>query len=615
MQVFRILGRLLLLSVSVNGWCQGTVYKGYNTEITFPLNGKVSSTWGSTHLKKHLFSGTVYSQTLNFGFVLKDKKAELIKDLESPEIEIAKIDLSSAPEISTKTEVYYGQSGKRKDIKYQAHVFIDAAEDYYLHFEIDKSDYYYQNAIEFLTQILQGVKLNAQTADGKLLEPNLSGLEFEVFTNNDQRFMVGNEGAQPMLRQGPGDDLFLLWPDITEEHKLTQLNLKGEIVKEYDFGTSEIYDAYAHEDGFVVLISHPNMLEGRLRYHHLYLEKYNYKQEKIWSTHLMGIDNIEKVGDQRFAYWGESSTRLAWSGEYYAVYFASYRKWPDRVTHQGDVFLTLTPEGVLMYENDDYYALNSTWDVSHSFAQELIFDGEKFYRMALGDAYPRAINLERSYPVAREAYNWRIHNAKTGSFSKFPGEIGDNYVFDTDFAPPILADGNVLFAYTTEFKVNGVKDQTYGKSKCNDLFLTFLDTTCNVTKSFRLTTTPKFDEQKVSIAYLGNDELLVKFRRIDPRPKGATENNARNGEWQEMLMLYDLKSSNAIKIIPIEYEYNSKKVKSFSLSNERTPYSNCFGDYGKMNQTTPLFTHKNGQVYMAKFLLEGSGLQLVEIGR
>jgi len=52
-----------------------------------------------------------------------------------------------------------------------------------------------------------------------------------------------------------------------------------------------------------------------------------------------------------------------------------------RDDHTGDAFLTFDDKG-----KDIKYAY--VWGTSHSIEQKLIYDGDKFYNVSLGDAWP-----------------------------------------------------------------------------------------------------------------------------------------------------------------------------------------------------------------------------------
>lgn len=582
--------------------------------VLIALEEEVFSTERSSdHKVYYSHNSGRYSERFFVGILTKENKAEMVEDLRATQ----QSHKSFAPEgngafAALATESYYGEKGRGKNKDLIGHLFIEIDAYHYLHFYVNRSVANFDAAMDLLNSVLAQVQVNQPTAQGQLATNAIKGFNFKVMNIEGAQYSRGRMGTDVMLRQGRNGEILMLWPDANEEHHMTVLSPDGEVLKDYNFKTSEVYDVVAHDDAFVLLISHPNRLDGKLRHFHLYMEKYDWSQKPIWSTHLMGVDDIKKVGDQRFAYWGSSSTRLAWSGEYYAAHFASYRKWPDLVTHQGDVFLTLTPDGKIMKDMEDYYAYNSTWDVSHSFAQEMVFDGEKFYRMALGDAYPRAIALERSYPQKQSSQV--VYNSKSGDFLEFPGKDGDNYVYDTEFSPPLVNyNGQILFMYGTELRVGGKRTATFGKSSCNDLFLKALDTTCKVSKSYRITNTASWEEKNMSMARIDSHRILVKYQRIDPMPKGVKKPAWYSGDIQEVLMVYDLKKKSKESKAVLKSQFHGKAEGTFSISSERKPYSFDAGSYGEQLACSQLYTHSDGRIFMVKFLLEGPGFQLIEI--
>ena len=588
-------------------------FSAFGVVIELEEEGVFKKEWSSRHTVYMTHDNGVYFRKFNVGLLKKKHKDYYTADLKSTaEVhDVFKPQLNQALN-GLKSEAYFGETGRGRDKQIVGHLFIDVDDYHYLHFYLKRGVDQFNMTMEVLNEVLNKVRINQATGQGQLATNKIKHFNFKVMDVTGSQYVRGDEGTNVMLRQGRNGEILMLWPDALERHQLTVLSTEGRVIKEFNFRESEVYDVIAHDDAFTVLISHPNEVDGNLRYHHLYIEQYDWNQKQLWSTHLMGVDDIKKVGDQRFAYWGSSSTRLAWSGEYYAAYFASYRKWPDLVTHQGDVFLTLTADGKVMHEMEEYYAYNSTWGVSHSFSQELIFDGEKFYCMALGDAYPRAIWLERSYPVEKSMYT--RYNAETGKFLEFPGKTGDNYVYDTDFSRPVLDDKNqVLFLYGTELRVNGKRTATYGKSTCNDLFLKVLDTACKVRKSFQITATPDWEERNMSLAWLGNSKVLIKYQRIDPMPKGARKPSAFAGDVEEMLVVYNLNTKKKEAKSTIKAHYHDDMVAKFSLDSDRGSYTYDAGSYGRRLACSELYTHSDGRVFMVKFLLEGSGFQLIEI--
>jgi hypothetical protein len=90
-----------------------------------------------------------------------------------------------------------------------------------------------------------------------------------------------------------------------------------------------------------------------------------------------------------------NSGRLGYGKGRIAVQFAHYNhfgmKNGKRDDHTGDAFLTFNEDG-----KDAKMAY--AWGTSHSIEQKLIYDGDKFYNISLGDAFPQNSHISYVYP-------------------------------------------------------------------------------------------------------------------------------------------------------------------------------------------------------------------------
>ena len=90
--------------------------------------------------------------------------------------------------------------------------------------------------------------------------------------------------------------------------------------------------------------------------------------------------------------------------------------------------------------------------VSHSFSQFILSDGEYVYRLDLGDAYPRAVNLAKSvvYREPDDVWKWNEKyqtvsgQTESRSLLDIIGEIGDNYTGVSLGGFELMDDGDTL---------------------------------------------------------------------------------------------------------------------------------------------------------------------------
>jgi hypothetical protein len=162
----------------------------------------------------------------------------------------------------------------------------------------------------------------------------------------------------------------------------------------------------------------------------------------LFSTLVFGTTNQAEVGSK-----GEpgafSSGRLAFNPatQRLIAYVGHTQRWPDNVRHQGGHVATMSLTGVLTVINP--------WYCSHNFDQRVLVDGNNFYTLAHGDAYPRALVFGR----------WQDGVAGTsfvGNTEYFPisGAIGNNTTNTQTGGMVKLASGNFGVVYTTKLTRN-----------------------------------------------------------------------------------------------------------------------------------------------------------------
>jgi len=123
--------------------------------------------------------------------------------------------------------------------------------------------------------------------------------------------------------------------------------------------------------------------------------------------------------------------------------------WGDNVRHQGGHVATMSLTGELTVITGGQDNLSATWYGSHNFDQRLLVDGNNFYTLGHGDAYPRALFFGR----------WQDGAGGT-SFVRhthyFPisGATGDNTTNTQTGGMVKLANGNFGVVYTTKISRN-----------------------------------------------------------------------------------------------------------------------------------------------------------------
>ncbi len=126
------------------------------------------------------------------------------------------------------------------------------------------------------------------------------------------------------------------------------------------------------------------------------------------------------------------------------LYLGHDMRWDDNVRHQGGWvgFLDGKTGKILMNVNDP---IGNQWYFSHNFDQRAMVSSEnKYYTLAHGDAYPRALGVQR----------WSDTEGLEAELNYFDikGQEGDNVTKTHTGDLVELADGNVAIVYSTEIK-------------------------------------------------------------------------------------------------------------------------------------------------------------------
>ena len=161
-----------------------------------------------------------------------------------------------------------------------------------------------------------------------------------------------------------------------------------------------------------------------------------------FSTLVFGTQNQSQVNSKGQPGWF-SSGRLVFNpaSQKLIAYTGHSQRWDDNVRHQGGHVATMTLAGTLTVINP--------WYCSHNFDQRLLVDGNNFYTLAHGDAFPRALVFGR----------WQDGVAGTsfvGDTEYFPisGAVGNNTTSTQTGGMVKLANGNFGVVYTTKLTRN-----------------------------------------------------------------------------------------------------------------------------------------------------------------
>ena len=167
----------------------------------------------------------------------------------------------------------------------------------------------------------------------------------------------------------------------------------------------------------------------------------------IFSTLIFGNINPVTVNSK-----GEpgyfSSGRLVFNPatQRLIAYAGHSQRWDDNVRHQGGHVITVSLAGVLGIVAPEY---KSVWYCSHNFDQRLLVDGNNFYTLAHGDAYPRALVFGRWQDGAAGA-SW----VGDTEYFAISGAVGANTTNTQTGGMVKLANGNFGVVYTTKLTRN-----------------------------------------------------------------------------------------------------------------------------------------------------------------
>lgn len=244
--------------------------------------------------------------------------------------------------------------------------------------------------------------LNQRITTQRLALP--SGKNFSSLSSG-----FGRTFGATMMRFTAKGEAIVGWSDdsYTTRFALVRGNVLTEL---FSIPFRLLEDFIIKDDQIAVLtMSEPDRFQGN-RHLSLWFGLYNQQGQRRFENKVVGIDDIKQVNDQAF----QESASIRWNGKAYAVFAATFRKWPDQVTHQGDYMKFYDEGGKLFPQGWD-------WGTSHSFDPLMeLGANNQLILSTTGDAYPRGLAYRLVDP--------NTLNVLGGTKMVFPtsGEIGDN---------------------------------------------------------------------------------------------------------------------------------------------------------------------------------------------
>jgi len=377
---------------------------------------------------------------------------------------LPKTTLDQFPELSAKatTKGVYSDQESGYLLRY----YFPLKNDYYFKVEVGG---YTDDIIRYesiLKKLFSSIKIySAKDFDEIAIEQKINRSDFlknkvshtfidlekdESFWEIEQRGY--NREFTPILKQDEKGRLFFLWKNRKKGMILSEMSLKGSILRNIKLKKDVDYYDFDFIDNGVVFLASVNNYKNRndrpVHYkEELFVEALDYNGSQKWKTILMPHIVIKDVGQRGFRPASTESIALVSSGENLLAYYSVNGKFDDGIVHQGDAIQVLDKKGNIL---DD---LTKGWYVSHSFSQKAIAKDGLFHLFALGDAYPRGINYT-CIGIGEKRYS--TFNRK--NVFHFEGKDGDNYVGDTYFGSSISDGDNTYFVFSTEGRGKGTKE-------------------------------------------------------------------------------------------------------------------------------------------------------------
>lgn len=168
-----------------------------------------------------------------------------------------------------------------------------------------------------------------------------------------------------------------------------------------------------------------------------WVSRFNSAGTQIFATRIFGDQPQAQVNSK-----GEpgyfSSARMAYhpGAQNLILYAGHSQRWPDNIRHQGGFVATMSLTGT-------FQVLNG-WYSSHNFDQRLLVDGDNFYTLAHGDAFPRALQFASWGATAAAG------PSDSDNYLSIPGDVGDNVTNTQTGGFVKLPNGNFGVVYATK---------------------------------------------------------------------------------------------------------------------------------------------------------------------
>ncbi|OHD57507.1 MAG: hypothetical protein A2Y33_05935 [Spirochaetes bacterium GWF1_51_8] len=226
-------------------------------------------------------------------------------------------------------------------------------------------------------------------------------------------------------------------------------------------------------------------------FNHLYFRLYSMNGSLIHENYVVGCGIWENIGDQSY---GGDGIDIVWTGDYYALYFTTYKKAYDGVVHESEYLTFLNPDGEQLKDQKGY-DLRFPWNVSHSFRPHLEYyeTEETLMMVTMGDAYPIGM---AAYTHKKELENF-YENGITKVIYDVSIEQGDN---DThvSIGDTMIVDEGMLIVADNKEGLSGY-----------DLCMFYLYPDCTHKGPIWLTKTPNNFERLPKVAMYGKNYFIA----------------------------------------------------------------------------------------------------------
>jgi hypothetical protein len=250
-------------------------------------------------------------------------------------------------------------------------------------------------------------------------------------------------GMSPSIdfRINADNTLDVLWLDNAGTKHLSRISLVTKtLVQEFvvpakiNSGRFLGFDSYQNGNAFIIGYSRSNAFGQQDA--EAWYTGFDKSGKELFSTRIWGDANLDNTNSKGSPGQASSATiRYNKKTNTFALYLGHTMRAPDNIRHQGGWM-------GLLDENGKLQSVPGDWFYSHNFDQRCLVSAEgKFYTLAHGDAFPRALGLDK----------WQTkHEAGIEYYKIKNGTTGDNTTHTSTGDLTELANGDVAIAYTTK---------------------------------------------------------------------------------------------------------------------------------------------------------------------